>query len=264
MRVRGNRASANLAGQPWVRERNLLTWEGESWACIDAPDFPILRDGRWLEPDNQAFPGTWEQVGLLVSDRLGDGPVPEHYEPLESPLNNRLNGAYASPVLLAAAAKMPGAAGDDGAVDAAVADALAPDYSSMQADRAAYPIAAVINGSDGRDGARRALSETLAAAEPGCFVEMSASLARIRGLATGEWVRVFNERGSVEAPVLVTDRIRPFQCEDNEGHYVCLNGMTLGDEGAAAAVWGVLAPAAESPVGAARDVKGFLVDIEKA
>ena len=47
----------------------------------------------------------------------------------------------------------------------------------MQADRAAYPIAAVINGADGRDGARRALSETLAAAEPGCFVEMSASLA---------------------------------------------------------------------------------------
>lgn len=45
---------------------------------------------------------------------------------------------------------------------------------------------------------------------------------------------------------------------------MCLNGMTLGDEGAAAAVWGVLAPAAESPVGAARDVKGFLVDIEKA
>ncbi|WP_418980488.1 molybdopterin-dependent oxidoreductase [Adlercreutzia equolifaciens] len=264
VRVRGNRASANLAGQPWVRERNLLTWEGESWACIDAPDFPILRDGRWLEPDNQAFPGTWEQVGLLVSDRLGDGPVPEHYEPLESPLNNRLNGAYASPVLLAAAAKASGAAGDDGAVDAAVADALAPDYSSMQADRAAYPIAAVINGSDGRDGARRALSETLAAAEPGCFVEMSASLARIRGLATGEWARVFNERGSVEAPVLVTDRIRPFQCEDNEGHYVCLNGMALGNEDAAAAVWGVLAPAAESPVGAARDVKGFLVDIEKA
>ena len=264
VRVRGNRASANLAGQPWVRERNLLTWEGESWACIDAPDFPILRDGRWLEPDNQAFPGTWEQVGLLVSDRLGDGPVPEHYEPLESPLNNRLNGAYASPVLLAAAAKASGAAGDDGAVDAAVADALAPDYSSMQADRAAYPIAAVINGSDGRDGARRALSETLAAAEPGCFVEMSASLARIRGLATGEWARVFNERGSVEAPVLVTDRIRPFQCEDNEGHYVCLNGMALGSEDAAAAMWGVLAPAAESPVGAARDVKGFLVDIEKA
>lgn len=264
VRVRGNRASANLAGQPWVRERNLLTWEGESWACIDAPDFPILRDGRWLEPDNQAFPGTWEQVGLLVSDRLGDGPVPEHYEPLESPLNNRLNGAYASPVLLAAAAKAPGAAGDDGAVDAAVADALAPDYSSMQADLAAYPIAAVINGSDGRDGARRALSETLAAAEPGCFVEMSASLARIRGLATGKWARVFNERGSAEAPVLVTDRIRPFQCEGNEGHYVCLNGMALGSEDAAAAMWGVLAPAAESPVGAARDVKGFLVDIEKA
>ena len=93
---------------------------------------------------------------------------------------------------------------------------------------------------------------------------MSASLARIRGLATGKWARVFNERGSAEAPVLVADRIRPFQCDGNEGHYVCLNGMALGSEDAAAAMWGVLAPAAESPVGAARDVKGFLVDIEKA
>lgn len=130
--------------------------------------------------------------------------------------------------------------------------------------RIARPIPLRRSSTDGRDGARRALSETLAAAEPGCFVEMSASLARIRGLATGEWARVFNERGSVEAPVLVTDRIRPFQCEDNEGHYVCLNGMALGSEDAAAAMWGVLAPAAESPVGAARDVKGFLVDIEKA
>ena len=160
-------------------------------------------------------------------------------------------------MLLAAAAKAPGAAGDDGAVDAAVADALAPDYSSMQADRAAYPIAAVINGSDGRDGARRALSETLAAAEPGCFVEMSASLARIRGLATGEWVRVFNERGSVEAPVLVTDRIRPFQCEDNEGHYVCLNGMTLGERGRCGGHVGRFGPCGGKPRGGGPRRQGF-------
>lgn len=74
---------------------------------------------------------------------------------------------------------------------------------------------------------------------------------------------MFNERGSVEAPVLVTDRIRPFQCEGNEGHYVCLNGMALGNEDAAAAVWGVLALRRKAR-GGGRDVKGFLVDIEKA
>lgn len=265
VRVRGNRASANLAGQPWVRERGLLSWEGESWTCVDAPDFPVLRDGRWLEPDNQAFPGTWEQVGLLASDRLDDGPFPEHYEPLESPLNNRLNGAYASLVLLAAAARLASVSGSgDAAVDAAVAEALAPDYSTLQADRVTYPIAAVINGADARVGARRAESEALAVFEPGLFVEVSESLARIRGLATGDNARVFNDRGSVVAPVLVTDRIRPFRCEGNEGHYVCLNGVEFGDVDTDAAVWGVLAPEAESPVGAARDAKGFLVDIEKA
>ena len=126
----------------------------------------------------------------------------------------------------------------------------------MQADRAAYPIAAVINGSDGRDGARRALSETLAAAEPGCFVEMSASMARIRGLATGEWVRVFNERGSVEAPVLVTDRIRPFQCEDNEGHYVQARTAWPRQRDAAARV-GRFGPCGGKPRGGGPRRQGF-------
>ncbi len=264
VRVRGNRASANLAGQPWVRERNLLAWEGESWACVDAPDFPTLRDGRWLEPDNLAFPGVWEQVGLLVSDRLDDGPLPEHYEPLESPLNNRLNGAYASPVLLAAASKASQGTAGDGTLDEALADALAPDYSAVQVDRATYPISAIVNGADAREGARRVESATRAALETGCFIEVSANLARIRGLETGDMARVFNERGSMEAPVLVTDRIRPFQCEDNEGHYLCLNGMEYGGDEVPPRFWSALVPAVESPVGAARESKGFLVDIEKA
>lgn len=264
VRVRGNRASANLAGQPWARERNLLTWEGERWECVDAPDFPTQRDGRWLEPDNLAFPSCWEQVGLLVSCCLDDGPIPEHYEGLESPLNNRLNGSYASPVLLAAAARERRETTGDDASDNELSDVLAPDYSALQADRATYPIGAVVNSAGAQAAAQRSSSATRAALEPGCFIEVSKELARIRGLSTGDRARVLNERGSVEAPVLVTDRIRPFQCEDNEGHYVCLNGMALGDEDAAAAVWGVLAPAAESPVGAARDIKGFLVDIEKA
>ena len=95
----------NLAGQPWVQDRNLLYWDGQTWVMTDQADFTALRDGRWIAPDNCAFPGVWEQVGLLWSDRLADGPLPEHYEPLESPLNNRLNTSYASPVLLAAACR---------------------------------------------------------------------------------------------------------------------------------------------------------------
>lgn len=280
VRVRGNRASANLAGQPWSSERELLHWDGQSWVLADAADFAAQREGRWLEPDNRAFPGVWEEVGLLASDRLGDGPLPEHYESLESPLNNRLNGSYASPALMAAASRAASASsqegkGDEGtpAVDAAVQEALAPDYRNIEADRTAYPICAVVNTGRGQTAARRGLSAAAAAFEPGCFVEVSAELARIRGLATGDRVRVFNERGSLEAPVLVTARMSPFPCEDVEAHCVALNGIApwtyaAGDDDGsldgAACYWNLLAPVAANPAAGARDVKGFLVDIEKA
>ncbi len=287
MRVRGNRASANLAGQPWSTATDLLHWDGQSWVFVDQPDFAALRDGRWLAPDNRAFPGLWEETGLLASDRLGDGPLPEHYEPLESSLNNRLNGSYASPVLMAAASRAAGAASDAGegaeadaveegaegvaaagAVDAAVQDALAPDYRAIEVDRTAYPIVAVVNNGRGETAALRGLSAAARAFEPGCFVEVSPALARIRDLATGDTVRVFNERGSLEAPVLVTGRVAPFPCEDSEAHVICLNGMAprtaaLTPAEASACHWNRLVPGAAGAA-AGRDGKGFLVNIEKA
>ena len=277
VRVRGNRASANLAGQPWAAGRDLLHWDGQSWVLADAPDFAALREGRWIEPDNRAFPGVWEEVGLLACDRLGDGALPEHYEALEAPLNNRLNGSYAAPTLMAAASRalaLASAGEGDGAggVDAAVQEALAPDYRNIEADREAHPICAVVNTGRGQTARRRALVAAAAAFEPGCFVEVSEALARIRGLATGDRVRVFNDRGSLEAPVLVTARVAPFPCEDVEAHCICLNGAApraaaRGDEGASDApgcYWNLLAPASGNPAGGGRDTKGFLVDIEKA
>lgn len=271
VRVRGNRASANLAGAPWRADRNLVQWDGQAWVCADAADFTLLREGRWIAPDNCAFPGVWEEVGLLFSDRMGDGPFPEHYEAVESPLNNRLNSSYASPVMLEATSRSLRAPSPEGAaVDAALADALATDYSTLLPDRDAYPIAAVVSNADGRTAWWQTLSEALCAFEPGFFVELSAELARIRGIQSGDAVRVANERGSVVAPALVTERLAPFSCEDSEAHYVVLNGRVTADfeEGAteerSPMGWSVLMPPGVSPVGSARDAKGFLVDIEKA
>lgn len=276
-RVRGNRASANLGGQPWDAERSLVQWDGESWILTDGADFTAQRDGRWIEPDNQAFPGIWEEVGLLFSDRLADGPLPEYYEAMESPLNNVVNSALASPVALAAAGRAvsaaAAAAGDEAA--AALAAVGAQDYDGVLGLRTDYPIAAVINGGIATDGVRASCARA-EAFEPGFFIEVSERLASIKGLATGDRARVFNGRGSVEAPVLVTGRIAPFQGRDGEGHYVYLNGAaprggalsevdeTAGDgEAAALSRWAMLAPAVVSPVGGAGDSKGFLVDIEK-
>lgn len=278
-RVRGNRASANLAGQPWNAERSLVQWDGESWVLIDSADFVVQRDGRWVEPDNQAFPGVWEEVGLLFSDRLADGPLPEHYEPMESPLNNMVNSALASPVALAAAGRAVTAAADAAGdeVAAALAATGAQDYDGVLGLRSDYPVAAVVNDGWPADG-MAAACETVAAFEPGMFVEVSERLASIKGLATGDRVRVFNDRGSVEAPVLVTARVAPFQGREGEGHYVYLNGTAArataatdvagaaGDGGGRETIgghWMTLAPSVTSPVGGALDAKGFLVDIEK-
>lgn len=248
----------------------------------DGADFAAQREGRWVEPDNQAFPGVWEQVGLLFSDRLADGPMPEHYEAMESPLNNRVNSALASPVALAAAGRVSAASaatsGDE--VAAALAATGGGDYEGVLGVRSQYPIGAVVNGG-ACVAVASAVCERVDAFEPGFFVEVSERLGAIKGLCTGDRVRVFNDRGSVEAPVLVTARLAPFPGSEVEGHYVMLNGVAPqthaeaegdgaaqdGDSESAAAEalsrWAVLAPAVASPVGGAVDGKGFLVDIEK-
>ena len=155
--------------------------------------------------------------------------------------------------------------------DRALEAVLAPDYSEVMADREAFPIAAVVNTARTDGAAQRALSGAARAFEPGFFVEVSEALARIRGLQTGDVARVSNERGAVEAPVLVTTRLAPFTCEGNEVHYVMLNGIEVADdeaEGAVAPVvgrsWAPLAPGVASAAGGGFEAKGFLVNVEKA
>lgn len=270
-RVRGNRASSNLAGQPWSAQRNLVQWDGESWILADGADFEAQREGRWIEPDHRAFPGVWEQAGLLFSDRLDDGPLPEHYEPAESPLNNVVNSALASPVVLAAAgrseARADAAAGDE--AGAALAATGAQDFEGILGRRGDYPIGAVVNNL--APSAKAVVASSRAEAfEPGLFVEVSERLAAIKGLRTGDIARVRNDRGSMEAPVLVTGRLAPFQGRDGEGHYVMLNGTrrlseraTESGDDSSVSRWAALAPQVASPVGGAGEIKGFLVEIEK-
>lgn len=163
------------------------------------------------------------------------------------------------------------ASGGAGVRDAALEAVLAPDYSEVMADREAFPIAAVVNTARTDGAAQRVLSGAARAFEPGFFVEVSEALARIRGLQTGDVARVSNERGAVEAPVLVTTRLAPFTCEGNEAHYVMLNGIEVADdeaEGAVAPVvgrsWAPLAPGVASAAGGGFEAKGFLVNVEKA
>ena len=111
-RILYNRASARPDGLPWAEDKKLIWWDTaqKKWLGYDVPDFPPTK-----APDAGADPtgiGLAAQSGtsafLMKSDGrawlfapsgLADGPLPEHYEPLESPVRNALSRVQVDPVV---------------------------------------------------------------------------------------------------------------------------------------------------------------------
>src|SRR5580698_3351912 len=94
------------------RERTQLVWwdaDARKWTGIDVPDFVATKP-----PDHQPGPGAigddalpGDKPFILHPDGLGwiwvpaglnDGPLPAHYEPLESPIRNPIHLRQSNPV----------------------------------------------------------------------------------------------------------------------------------------------------------------------
>ena len=87
-RIIYNAASAAPDGKPWDAKRKLVSWNGKAWAGADVPD---IRPDADPGEDNrvQPFIMTAEGVArLFAPSGMAEGPLPEHYEPFESPLEN--------------------------------------------------------------------------------------------------------------------------------------------------------------------------------
>ena len=99
-RVLYNRASADPEGRPWSERKKYVWWDEEQgkWTGYDVPDFPADKaPGYRPEPDAKgmaAIGGT--DPFIMMADGKGwlyspagllDGPMPTHYEPLESPVD---------------------------------------------------------------------------------------------------------------------------------------------------------------------------------
>jgi formate dehydrogenase-N alpha subunit len=91
-RVMYNRASCDLNGKPWDPSRKQVWWnEGTGkWAGNDVPDFKADSN-----PKDHMGPFIMNPEGLarffVPLAAMADGPFPEHYEPVESPLVNPLH-----------------------------------------------------------------------------------------------------------------------------------------------------------------------------
>ena len=91
-RVLYNRASCDVSGKPWDPSRKQIWWNEATgkWAGNDVPDFkPDSNPKDHMGP----FIMNPEGLGRIFVPLAGmaDGPFPEHYEPIESPLANPLH-----------------------------------------------------------------------------------------------------------------------------------------------------------------------------
>ena len=237
-RVLYNRASADRNGVPWDAARAGIAWNGREWIG-DVPDY-----GRTTRPDAMgAFIMTEEGVARLFSPLLKDGPIPEHYEPVESPTVNVLHEQVpVNPVLR----------WYDG-----VRETLA-----QEEDRDAYPYPCTIYRVVEREHFVTSNVPYLVEAMPDFFVEVPEGLAAEKGIANGGQVRVWSRRGEVQGTAIVTKRIGP----------LTVNGRTVWTIGVPVH-WGFVGITQGSPanqltpfIGDANtncpEFKAFLVNVE--
>jgi formate dehydrogenase major subunit len=195
-RIVYNRGSADPAGKPYDPQRSLVAWDGAKWVNADVPDFGWkAADGSMTPPAASAanpFIMNAEGKGLLWSPSgMKDGPLPEHYEPVESPVTNKLNKRQFNP---AASISGKGDFGQFAAVGAAEFPYVATTYRVTE---------------HWQSGAMTRSVPWLGEMMPDMFVEISQSLADQLGVKSGDRVTVSTIRGELTAPALVSPRMKP-------------------------------------------------------
>ncbi len=245
-RILYNRASADPEGKPWNPDKVLVEWTGDEWRQVDVGDFTTANNGEPVPPNNNAFFMLWEQNARLESYGMVDGPLPEHYEPFETPLSeNIMNGSLNNPTFLGKNYASTG----HGTVDE-------------------YPIVATTYSvtEHWQTGGQSRACPALVEAMPTQFIEISEELAAEKGIASGDKVHVWNNRGSVVVDAVVTKRMKPLTVNGKTQHQI---GLThhygwAGVFGTSDSMVNDLTPNVGDPNSQTPEYKAFLVNIEKA
>jgi formate dehydrogenase major subunit len=190
-------------------------WDEErgEWTGYDVPDFPRDKRPDYVAPDDakgmDAISGT-DPFIMMVDGRgwlysptgLLDGPLPTHYEPIESPVQNALYpGVGANPAAITW--KRP-------------ENPLNP----MEDDR--YPvIASTFRLTEHHTtGPMSRNLPWLAELQPELYAEIDPVLAADRGIEDGGPMVISTERGEVEARAVVTRRVGPLRVDGRIVHQI--------------------------------------------
>ncbi len=242
-RIIYNRASVDLRGKPWSPNKNILEYVNNRWVG-DVPDggWPPMAD---TERTRLPFIMKADGVASLFGPGLVDGPFPEHYEPVESPLKeNPFSSRRINP-----AAR----------VYSTDADRLATGDTRFPLIGTTYRVT-----EHWQTGVMTRWQPWLLEAQPRLFVEMSHELAGLRDIKNGDRCLVISARGEVDAVAIVTARLRPFKIMGRTVHMVglpwCFGWLQPKDGGDAA---NLLTPSAGDPNTRIPETKAFMVNVVK-
>jgi formate dehydrogenase major subunit len=198
-----NRASADPDGKPWSERKRYMSWDEDAkvWAGPDVPDFPAhkaphepARPGAaGLDAHSGSDPFLMQADGLaqlFVANSLKDGPLPAHYEPVESVVKNALYAQQNNPSLRQW-------------------DRYDNAYNGTEDP--AYPHVLTTYRLTEHSGIMTRYVPWLAELQPALFAEIDPDLAVRAGIRNGDWMTVETKLGEIEARALVSGRMRPLR-----------------------------------------------------
>jgi formate dehydrogenase major subunit len=242
-RIIYNRASVNWEGKPWDPKRAILWWDGTKWMG-DIPDGP--------PPPGAIYPFIMLPEGhaRLFGLGMAEGPFPEHYEPLECPIEkNLMSSQKFNPT-----ARLFGEAGVGVGAD---------KYLSCDPR---FPLVCTTYRvtEHWQTGVMTRWTPWLIELEPQMFVEMSKELAKEKGILGGDRVMVKSARGELWAKAIITDRFKPFKIAGQTVHQVGIpwhyGWLTPPDGGDSA---NLLTPTIGDANTMIPESKAFMVNVEK-
>src|ERR1041384_2650341 len=249
-RVMYNRASCDPAGKPWDMERRQIWWNDaqQKWVGNDVPDFKV--DSK---PSDHMGPFIMnpEGVGRIFAPlaAFADGPFPEHYEPVESPVANPLHPQQSNnPVAKKFTSDMDKLGTPDQGFNVVCTTYRLTEHYHYWTKNNPMTVQLV----------------------PEPFVEIPAQLANEMGLRGGEKLRISSARGQYIGKAMVTKRIKPMMIDGKKTYQIGIpihwgyRGIAEDKGKTARMTANQLSPAAIDPNAYTPEFKGFLVKIEKA
>ena len=188
-----------------------------------------------------------EGVGRLFAvDKIANGPMPEHYEPVESPIDtNPLHpNVVTDPTLR-----------------------IYKEDREFIGSNKEYPFVATTYRLTEHFHSWTAQSALNIIAQPQQFVEIGEKLAAEKGIQKGDMVKITSRRGYIKAVAVVTKRLKDLEIDGRVVHHIGLpihwNMKALNGKGNRGFSTNTLTPSWGEAITQTPEYKTFLVNIEK-